>query len=171
MEPQNRFGYAVHQAPKPPARCSDGGSARLYPPFYRCWPPPYPQPQSSRDSVWVIVNTSNHFTERPTRGNHQWERKSAYYKYWPPHTLCFFTAFARKFSSDRLIYNFLWAARSSPSRLLLLLHPATPLWPSCGALNQNAQTTQKCDPHQARIVYLSLTSHTWQFVTIMQAAK
>lgn len=76
------------------------------PPLYRCWPPPYPQPQSSSDSVWVIVNTSNHFTERPTRGNHQWERKLAYYKFWPPHTLCLFTEFARKFPSDSLIYSF-----------------------------------------------------------------
>lgn len=91
------------------------------PSHYHCWPPLHPQFQSCLYSVWVIVNTSNHFTEKLTRGNHQWEGKLAYYKVWPPHTLCLFTEFARKFPSDSLIYNFPWAAKSSPSRLLLLL--------------------------------------------------
>lgn len=107
---------------QPPTECcSDHGPARLYPHSYHCWLPPYPQAQSWPGPVWAIVNTSNHFTERPTRGNHQWERKSAYYRFWPPHTLCLFTEFARKFPPDSLIYNFPWAAKSSPCRLLLLL--------------------------------------------------
>ena len=114
--------------------------------YYHCWPPPYAQPQSRSGSVWVIVNTSNHFTERPTRGNHQWERKLAYYKYWPPHTLCLFTNFARKFPPDSLIYNLLWAAKSPPNRLLLLLLLCSPLTAFSWSIKQKCSDQAKVWP-------------------------
>lgn len=105
----------------PTERCSDCGSVHCTSPLYRCWPPLHPQPQSSSDSVWVIVNTSNHFHQKTNKRKPPVRKKVSLLWVLTTSHLVFVHWVCLKVPSDGLIYNFSWADKSSPSRFLLLL--------------------------------------------------